>query len=118
MLVDSISLTVKAGDGGNGAATFLRNGQTSKGGPDGGNGGNGGNIYFIGSTNITDLREFRYKKKIIAEDGVSGKKYKLFGKNASHTTIELPIGTQIVDSQTGKFYEIVNTTTPILIARG
>ena len=30
MLVDNINLYIKAGDGGNGAATFLRNGQTAK----------------------------------------------------------------------------------------
>ena len=65
MLVDNINLIIKAGNGGNGAATFLRNAMTAKGGPDGGNGGNGGNIYFQGSTNINDLREFRYKRKFL-----------------------------------------------------
>ena len=80
MLVDNISLQIKAGNGGNGAATFLKS-RGRKGGPDGGNGGNGGNIYFEGSTNINDLRQFRFQKKIIAEDGIPGKRKNLFGKN-------------------------------------
>ena len=107
MLVDNINLTIKAGNGGNGAATFLRNEGNAKGGPDGGNGGNGGNIYFQGENNINDLRQFRYQKKISAEDGVPGKHKKLFGKNGPHLTIFLPLGTRLTD-----------TTTPVLLAKG
>jgi GTP-binding protein len=118
MLVDNINLIIKAGNGGDGAATFLRNEMTAKGGPDGGNGGNGGNIYFQGSTNINDLREFRYKKRIEAENGVPGKHKKLFGKNAEHLTINLPLGTRVTDNISGKVIEITDTTTPILAARG
>lgn len=118
MLVDNIGLIIKAGNGGDGAATFLRNETTAKGGPDGGNGGNGGNIYFQGSTNINDLREFRYKKKITAEDGVAGKHKKLFGKNAEHKIIHLPLGTRVTDTISGKTIEIADTTTLILAAHG
>lgn len=118
MLVDNITLTVKAGNGGNGSASLLHNGLKFKGGPDGGNGGNGGNIYFQGSNNINDLREFRYKKNITAIDGVSGGRNKLFGKNAPHTTIYVPLGTKITEIGSGKAYEITDTTAPILIALG
>lgn len=118
MMVDNVTLIVKAGNGGNGAATFLRNAQTAKGGPDGGNGGNGGNIYFQGSNNVDDLSEFHFKKKISAEDGVSGKSKKLFGKNASPATAYVPLGTQITDITSQNVYEITDITTPILLARG
>lgn len=118
MLVDNIGLIVKAGNGGDGAATFLRNEMTAKGGPDGGNGGNGGNIYFQGSTNINDLREFRFKKRIEAENGVPGKHKKLFGKNAEHLTIYLPLGTRITDTVSNRIIEITDTKNPILIAKG
>lgn len=117
MLVDNINLIVKAGNGGDGAATFLRNEMTAKGGPDGGNGGNGGNIYFQGSTNINDLREFRFKKRIEAQSGVPGKHKKLFGKNAQHLTILLPLGTRITDINSNKVIEITDTA-PILVAKG
>jgi len=118
MLVDNIGLIIKAGNGGDGAATFLRNEMTAKGGPDGGNGGNGGNIYFQGSTNINDLREFRYKKNITAENGVPGKHKKLFGKNGKHLTIYLPLGTRITDTISGKIIEIIDITNVALVARG
>lgn len=118
MLVDNIGLYIRAGNGGNGAATFLRNGTTAKGGPDGGNGGNGGNIYFLGSTNINDLRQFRFQKKIIAADGIAGKHKKLFGKNALHLTILLPVGTRVTDSSSGNVIEITDNVNPILVAAG
>ncbi|HWY79273.1 MAG TPA: GTPase ObgE [Candidatus Sulfotelmatobacter sp.] len=118
MLVDNVTLLVKAGNGGNGSSSLLHNGLTFKGGPDGGNGGNGGNIYFQGSTNITDLREFRFKKKIIAQDGIAGGRQKLFGKNAPHLTIYVPLGTSITDIVSGKIYEITDITRMLLIASG
>ena len=118
MLVDDINLTVKAGDGGDGAATFRRDARTARGGPDGGNGGNGGNIYVLGSTNINDLREFRYKKKVVAENGKDGSRHNGFGKNALHKTILMPLGTKITDLETGRHINIENTKTPILLVRG
>ena len=118
MLVDNVTLHIKAGNGGDGSASFLRNGLTARGGPDGGNGGNGGNIYFQGSNNIRDLKEFRFKKEISAEDGTSGRNQKMFGKNAPHTTVLVPLGTTITDVTTGRIYEITNTESPYLIALG
>jgi GTP-binding protein len=118
MLVDNITLTVKAGNGGNGAVTFLSNAHQPKGGPDGGNGGNGGNVYFQGTTHVTDLREFRFKKKVSAEDGVNGRRQKLFGRNGTHKTIYVPLGTRITDTASEKSYEITDTITPICVAKG
>jgi GTP-binding protein len=118
MLIDNVTLTIKAGNGGNGSASLLHTGLTFKGGPDGGNGGNGGSIYFQGSNNIHDLREFRFKKKIAAMDGVSGGGRKSFGKNAADTTITVPLGTKVTDVNSGHFFEIIDSTTPILSASG
>lgn len=118
MLVDNVTITIKAGDGGNGASTFLRNGLKARGGPDGGNGGNGGSIYFQGSNNINDLRMFRYKKKLIADSGIPGKSKNLYGKNAEDLTIFVPIGTKITDTTTNNIYEITDKDSPVLLARG
>lgn len=118
MLIDSVTLLVKAGDGGNGSSSLLHNGLTFKGGPDGGDGGNGGNIYLQGSTNINDLREFRFKKKIVAQDGTAGGRQKLFGKNAPHLTLLVPLGTSIIDTARKKNYEITDTKRLLLVAKG
>ncbi len=118
MLIDNVKLTIKAGNGGNGSAHLLRNGQTAKGGPDGGHGGNGGNIYVCGSHNLTDLADFRYKKIVKADSGTDGAGQKMFGRNADDITIYLPLGTRITDEDTGKTLEIVNETKKLLIAKG
>jgi GTP-binding protein len=118
MLVDNVTLVVKAGDGGNGAATFARTSMKARGGPDGGNGGNGGDVLFQGSTNVNDLREFRYKKKIVGENGGHGTKHNGFGKNANHIVVHVPLGTRITDVTSGKVIEIETEDTPVVIARG
>lgn len=118
MLVDNIKLILRGGDGGNGAATFRSDGQTAMGGPDGGHGGNGGDIYFQGSHNLTDLREFRFKKKIIAESGGRGARQNMNGKGAAHMTIIVPLGTRITDMNSGEITEIVDDNTIHLFAKG
>lgn len=118
MVIDLVTITVSAGNGGRGGVSFLRNRQTRKGGPDGGNGGKGGDVYIQGSTNCTDLREFRFKKHIIAHNGVDGKKHNLYGSNAMDLCITVPLGTTVTDTQTNTSFEIVNTTDRILLAKG
>lgn len=116
MFIDKVELFIKAGKGGDGAATLLRNGQTSRGGPDGGNGGNGGSIYFQGSANCSDLRDYRLKK-ISAPDGVGGKNQKRHGKNAANVTLPMPFGTHVINIDTHEVIEITDTK-PVLICRG
>jgi GTP-binding protein len=117
MLIDKVSIIIKAGNGGNGAATFRRNAQTARGGPDGGNGGNGASVYFQGVDDILGLREFRYKKRIEAEKGVNGGKQNLFGKNGTNLVVAVPIGTLVTNKKTGESFEITDTT-KTLVAQG
>lgn len=119
MLIDEVTITVKGGNGGNGAISFRQNEGNPKGGPDGGNGGNGGAVYAIGIDDMTALSQFQYKKLLQAEDGVPGKKKNLFGKNAPDLYLKLPLGTLITDERTEKVLaEIADTTTPVLLAIG
>lgn len=117
MLIDDVVITVKAGDGGNGAVSFRRNAQTAKGGPDGGNGGKGGDVYACGVTDVTALQEFQFKKSIKAEDGVKGDKNNLFGRKGKDLTINVPVGTRISDVETSWRTDIDSEKT-VLIARG
>ncbi len=118
MLVDNITLTVKAGSGGNGSASLLHNGQTRKGGPDGGNGGAGGNIFFVGSTDVNDLRQFRYTKIVKADRGGDGAKQKKNGRKAEDVSVLIPIGTKVTDVNTKASIEITDIGKPVLIAQG
>ena len=44
MFVDKVKISIKAGDGGDGATSFLHFKGVVNGGPDGGDGGKGGDI--------------------------------------------------------------------------
>ena len=63
MFVDKAKISIKAGDGGNGAVSFHREKFVAAGGPDGGDGGRGGDVIFQADTNMSSLIGFRYKKK-------------------------------------------------------
>jgi len=118
MLIDDVTITVKAGNGGNGAVHFKRNAQTAKGGPDGGNGGNGGNVYFQEINDISGLQQFQYKKTIFAENGVNGSRQNLFGRNGKDITVPIPLGTLISDIDTHETWEMADEIGKLLIAKG
>jgi GTP-binding protein len=102
MFTDYTKITIKAGDGGNGAVTFRREKYVAAGGPDGGDGGRGGSIYFEVDPDANTLIDFRYNKKFKAENGQNGSGARCYGKSGQDLYIKVPIGTIIKDSQTGK----------------
>lgn len=102
MFTDYTKIIIKAGDGGNGAATFRREKYVAAGGPDGGDGGNGGNIYFQVDKDKNTLIDFRYNRKFKAKDGENGSGNHCNGKYGEHLYIKVPIGTVVKDAETGK----------------
>ncbi len=102
MFIDEAIITVKAGDGGDGAATFRREKHVQFGGPDGGDGGKGGSIIFIADNNINTLVDFKYKKMFKAGNGGNGAKKRMHGKNGEDLILKVPVGTQVRDSDTNK----------------
>lgn len=102
MIIDYAKIYVKAGDGGDGAVAFRREKFVPKGGPSGGNGGNGGNIIFVADGNLSTLLDFKYKRKIVAEDGVAGGKSLKDGRAGKDVIIKVPPGTVVKDAESGK----------------
>ena len=102
MFTDYAKITIKSGNGGDGAITFRREKYVAAGGPDGGDGGRGGSIFFQVDPNANTLIDFRYTKKFKAEDGENGSGNNKFGKSGKDLYIKVPLGTIIKDAQTGK----------------
>jgi len=100
--VDQVRITAKAGNGGNGSASFHREKYVMNGGPDGGDGGKGGDIIFLADENCHTLLDFRYKSKYTAENGADGAANCCNGKNGENLIIKVPVGTIIRDDETGK----------------
>lgn len=102
MFLDRVKITIKAGNGGNGSISFLRNKMTAKGGPDGGEGGNGGSIIFRSTQSLNTLYDFRFHRKFIAGDGENGAKKLQAGANGKDVIIKVPCGTVLIDAETNK----------------
>lgn len=102
MFIDYAKITIKSGDGGNGAVAFRREKYVPKGGPAGGNGGNGGNVIFVADRNLSTLLDFRYRKIYSADRGDHGGSSLCDGKRGENIFIRVPIGTIIKDSETEK----------------
>lgn len=101
MFVDRAKIFIKSGKGGNGAVSFRREPFVPEGGPDGGDGGKGGDVIFQADENMRTLMDFRYKRKYEAENGQDGMKKKRYGKNGQDLIIKVPVGTMVLDEETG-----------------
>lgn len=101
MFVDRAKIFIKSGKGGNGAVSFRREPFVPEGGPDGGDGGKGGDIIFQADENLRTLMDFRFKRKYEAENGQDGMKKKRYGKNGQDMIIKVPVGTVVIDEESG-----------------
>ncbi|CAN5287280.1 GTPase ObgE [soil metagenome] len=98
MLIDKAEVTFKGGHGGAGIVSF---GKMAHSGPDGGNGGKGGDLYVVASSDITLLNQFSAEQDFEAGNGFKGGDLKKSGKGGKDLEIILPIGTSIIDKNTG-----------------
>lgn len=90
------------------------------GGPDGGDGGRGGHIILRGNTQFWTLLHLKYRKHIIAPDGMSGSSGTSTGKSGKDEILDVPLGTIAKDAETGEvLFEITQEgETKILTAGG
>ena len=102
LFVDVVSITAKAGDGGNGCVSFHREKYVMAGGPDGGDGGRGGDVIFSATERMHTLMDFRYHRKFTAGNGEDGQGRRKTGKNGADVVIEVPPGTVVRDKTSGK----------------
>lgn len=117
--VDEVSISVKAGNGGSGSASFRREKFIQYGGPDGGDGGQGGSIILQGDQGLNTLVDFRHKKRFDAQNGESGKGRQMYGKGGDDLIIKVPTGTEVYDLETDqKLGDITAHQQQLNIAQG
>ena len=95
--VDRARVFVKAGKGGNGHSSFLREKFVAMGGPDGGDGGDGGSVIFRADENLNTLLDFKRRSHFKAENGGNGGKKNCHGANAANVIVGVPVGTIVFD---------------------
>ena len=107
--VDKARIVIKAGDGGDGCASFHREKFVARGGPDGGDGGRGGSVIFVADSNMDTLLDFKFARFYRAENGEKGRAGRSSGKNGQDLIIKVPVGTVVRDVETGSVAADLNT---------
>ncbi len=116
MLIDDVTIGIKAGNGGRGAVAFNKIKMSQ--GPTGAGGGNGGSIYLEGVSDLGALNQFRYKKKLAAPNGENGKAQFNDGANGKDLVLKVPIGTVVHNLSAGGDKEIISIGQKLLVAEG
>ncbi len=117
--VDEANITVEAGDGGNGAASFRREKYIPKGGPDGGDGGDGGSVYLLSDSGLNTLVDFRHMRRHRAERGQNGMGRNCTGRSGEDIYVRVPVGTRVIDEETQETIgELLKHGEELLVAKG
>ncbi len=101
--IDEATITIAAGNGGDGVVAWRREKYVPKGGPAGGDGGRGGDVVLLADPELGTLVDFRFKKQFSAESGKPGSTSNKSGKAGDELVIRVPVGTLVtraaVDSE-------------------
>ncbi len=115
MLVDDVTVNIRAGKGGDGTVSFRK--AMMELGPSGGSGGKGGSIYIKGVADIGALQKFRFRKNIVAGDGKNGLLDNRSGEDGKDIYLEVPVGT-VIHYEEGKKREVGKIGEEVMIAQG
>jgi len=117
--LDKAKIHVRAGDGGNGAASFRREKYIEYGGPNGGDGGRGGDVIFRAVPNVNTLIDYRFKTNFVAERGQNGMGKMRTGFSGEDLILPVPTGTVILSENEEIEYADLNVDgMEYLAARG
>ena len=117
--VDHAEITVKAGDGGRGCASFAQPPYTRSPYPDGGDGGDGGDVVVCADPNVATLLDFHFRHEFKASRGGHGGSNTKTGKRGGPLMIRVPVGTLIRDRGTGEtLRDLTRPQEQVVIAQG
>lgn len=116
--IDTARITVRSGNGGNGAVAFHREKYVAAGGPDGGDGGQGGSVILQVDGHMSTLMDFRYKRKYAAANGQDGGGKRCSGKDGEPLVIKVPRGTVVRDAGSGEIICDMSEDKPFVLAQG
>jgi GTPase len=114
---DEARITVRAGRGGDGAASFHRQPYEPKGRPDGGDGGGGGSVILEVSLGVRDLSELADRPHRRAEEGKPGAGSDRTGARGHDLVLPVPDGTLVRDER-GFVADLVGEGARVVVARG
>jgi len=119
VLADRASIQVAGGRGGSGCVSFRREKYVPKGGPDGGDGGDGGSVIVKVNSQLRTLLDFQSRTLFRADSGAHGSGNQKSGKSGQDLIVEVPLGTLVIDEDTGALLaDMVEAGASLVAARG
>ena len=119
MLVDSVRITVRAGDGGNGCVSFRREKFVPRGGPDGGDGGRGGNVILVVDEGLNTLLHLHNRRQVRAARGQHGRGSNKTGAGGEDVRLQVPPGTVVRDAVSGEILgDLVDNGQEMVVVKG
>jgi GTP-binding protein len=96
--VDTVTLHLRAGHGGNGCVSVRREKFKPLAGPDGGNGGNGGDIVLVADPQVTTLLAYHRGPHRSSQNGGPGMGDHRHGTLGETLELPVPVGTVVKDA--------------------
>ncbi|MFD3444244.1 GTPase ObgE [Microbacteriaceae bacterium 4G12] len=96
--VDTVTLHLRAGNGGNGCVSVRREKFKPLAGPDGGNGGHGGDIVLVSDPQVTTLLGYHRAPHRSSSNGGPGMGDHRSGANGELLELPVPVGTVVKDA--------------------
>jgi len=117
--VDQVRIQAFAGNGGNGSGVMRRAKFEPHGGPDGGDGGDGGSVWLVASKDVASLLDLHFSPIVRAQHGEAGRGKQQYGHHGDDKFVPVPLGTEVVDEETGEFVgEVIDDGDRLMIAKG
>ena len=115
---DHVTVTVQAGNGGNGCASVHREKFKPLGGPDGGNGGRGGDVIFEVDPGMATLLDLHRRPVRRAGNGKQGSGSHRSGANGADLIVAVPDGTVVKTGHGEVLADLVGARTRYVAAQG
>jgi GTP-binding protein len=117
--VDRVRISVQAGNGGNGVATFRREKFVPYGGPSGGDGGDGGHVILVADKDAGSLLPLYFEPHQRAGHGGNGRNKQCTGSDGASRRIPVPCGTEARVAGTGEWVgEVLADGEELVVGQG
>jgi GTP-binding protein len=104
--VDEIEFHAAAGKGGDGVVRWRHEKFKEYAGAGGGNGGRGGDVFVRAVRDVNMLARHKAVKKFQAKNGQDGQNFGMQGRTGEDCYIDLPIGSIVTNTATGRVVEL------------
>lgn len=118
MFVDRVRISLRAGNGGAGVASFVRAKGKPKGRPTGGNGGAGGSVILRADRSIATLLRYQRNPHHMAGNGTHGEGDLRHGRSGEDLVLAVPLGTVVYDEEGTLIADLVEEGQEVVAVHG